>query len=54
MDIHGNTNATFSHVVTDGTHIIRHMSGIQFGLWVYGNRNNDGYGFPARVTYKNG
>jgi hypothetical protein len=53
MDIHGNTYATFSHVVTDGAHRIRHMYGIQFGLWVYGNRNNDGYGFPAGVAYKN-
>jgi hypothetical protein len=25
MDIHGNTYATFSHVVTDGAHRIRHM-----------------------------
>ena len=54
MDIQGTTYATFSHMLTDGAHRIRHMSGIKFGLWVYGNRNNDGYGFPAGIAYKNG
>ena len=34
MDIQGTTYATFSHVVTDGAHRIRHMSWIKFGLWV--------------------
>ena len=52
--VEGTTYVTFRHVVTDGAHRIRHMSGIQFGLWVYGNRNHDGYGFPAGVEYRNG
>ena len=54
LHVKGTTYATFSHVVTDGAHRIRHMSGIKFGLWVYGNKNHDGYGFPAGVEYKNG
>lgn len=54
LHVDGTTYATFSHVVTDGAHTIRHMSGIKFGLWIYGNRNHDGYGFPAGVEYKNG
>ncbi|CAC5415915.1 unnamed protein product [Mytilus coruscus] len=42
---------TFSYNITEGAHRIKNTIGIRFGLWLYGNRRNDGYGYPAGIAF---
>ncbi|XP_071135906.1 IgGFc-binding protein-like isoform X1 [Mytilus edulis] len=44
--------STFSMPIKTGFHHIEHRQNIRFGLWVYGNRYADGYGYPAGMAYK--
>ncbi|CAC5394204.1 unnamed protein product [Mytilus coruscus] len=44
---------TFSHGIEDGAHEIRHELDMKFGLWIYGDKGNSGYGFPGDMTYTN-
>lgn len=45
--------ATFSNEIEDGAHEIRHELDLKFGLWIYGEKNNEGYGFPGGMAYIN-
>ncbi|CAC5386110.1 unnamed protein product [Mytilus coruscus] len=44
--------STFSVPISDGAHHIEHRGKVRFGLWVYGNRFYDVYGYPAGLAYK--
>ncbi|XP_052065653.1 uncharacterized protein LOC127705386 [Mytilus californianus] len=45
--------STFSLPVTAGNHNMKHVRGVRFGLWVYGqNTNYDSYGYPAGIAFK--
>ena len=47
----GTTYSTMACNITDGSHTINHESNIHFGLWIYGDRVYDGYGFPAGIAF---
>ncbi|VDI45443.1 Hypothetical predicted protein [Mytilus galloprovincialis] len=47
----GTTYSTMSCNITAGSHTINHESNIHFGLWIYGDRVYDGYGFPAGIAF---
>ncbi|XP_063448283.1 uncharacterized protein LOC134727822 [Mytilus trossulus] len=49
----GKKYITFSSSIPEGAHIITNTNGIRFGLWLYGNRRNDGYGYPAGIAFRN-
>lgn len=44
--------STFSLPILAGYHHMEHKTKVPFGLWVYGNRRNDGFGYPAGMAYK--
>ncbi|XP_063448284.1 uncharacterized protein LOC134727823 [Mytilus trossulus] len=50
--VHGKKYITFSYNITEGAHRINNYMGIRFGLWLYGNRFNDGYGYPAGIAFR--
>lgn len=43
---------TFSLNVTSGAHSLSHQGRRKFGLWLYGFREADGYGFPAGIALR--
>ncbi|XP_071135897.1 IgGFc-binding protein-like [Mytilus edulis] len=47
-----NNVSTFSLPISAGYHHIEHKKKVRFGLWVYGNKYIDGYGYPAGMAYK--
>lgn len=47
----GTTYSTMACNITAGLHTINHESNIHFGLWIYGDRVYDGYGFPAGIAF---
>ncbi|XP_071148714.1 uncharacterized protein [Mytilus edulis] len=52
MTINEFNYATFSQKITKGgAHDIRHELDLKFGLWIYGEKNNEGYGFPGGMAY---
>ncbi|XP_052073559.1 uncharacterized protein LOC127711514 [Mytilus californianus] len=50
--VHGNKYITFSCSISEGAHRIKNTVGIRFGLWLYGNRRSDGYGYPAGMAFR--
>ncbi|CAC5415916.1 unnamed protein product [Mytilus coruscus] len=48
----GKKYITFSSSITEGAHRIKNTIGIRFGLWLYGNRKIDGYGYPAGIAFR--
>lgn len=51
--IAGTTYTTVRYNISAGAHTITHQLNISFGLWIYGDSLNDGYGFPGGMTYTN-
>lgn len=51
--ISGIAFTTVTYSITAGAHTVTHQSYISFGLWIYGDRSIDGYGFPAGMAYYN-
>ncbi|CAG2228003.1 unnamed protein product [Mytilus edulis] len=51
--VNGKKYITFSSSITEGAHIITNTNGIRFGLWLYGDRRADGYGYPAGIAFRN-
>lgn len=51
--ISGTTYTTVSYSISAGAHTITHRSNLSFGLWIYGDQNYDGYGFPGGMAYTN-
>lgn len=45
------TYVTFRYQITSGEHTIHHLSNITFGLWIYGEKSREGYGYPGGVGY---
>ncbi|CAC5388787.1 unnamed protein product [Mytilus coruscus] len=43
--------ATFSQETKDGAHEIHHELDLKFGLWIYGERKFEGYGYPGGMAY---
>ncbi|XP_071137216.1 IgGFc-binding protein-like [Mytilus edulis] len=43
---------TFSMSISTGFHHIEHSRTVRFGLWINGNGDIDGYGYPAGMAYK--
>ncbi|VDI03175.1 Hypothetical predicted protein [Mytilus galloprovincialis] len=43
--------ATFSSATEGGDHEIRHDSNLKFGLWIYGEKQEEGYGYPGGIAY---
>ncbi|VDI40746.1 IgGFc-binding protein-like [Mytilus edulis] len=44
--------STFSMSISTGLHHIEHSRNVRFGLWINGNGDIDGYGYPAGMAYK--
>ncbi|CAC5390109.1 unnamed protein product [Mytilus coruscus] len=44
--------STFSMSISTGLHHIEHRQNVRFGLWINGNGDIDGYGYPAGMAYK--
>ena len=47
ITLSGTMYSTFALSVTAGRHIVEHLNDAPFGLWVYGRRTHDSYGYPA-------
>ncbi|XP_063404551.1 uncharacterized protein LOC134688013 [Mytilus trossulus] len=51
---HGSDDfSTGSVSIEHGAHHIKHLNGTKFGLWVYGSKQYDGYGYPGGIQFRN-
>lgn len=50
---HGSDDfSTGSVSIQPGVHHMKHLNGANFGLWVYGSKTYDGYGYPAGIHFR--
>ncbi|XP_071133964.1 IgGFc-binding protein-like [Mytilus edulis] len=51
---HGSDDfSTGSVSISPGAHYIKHLYGAKFGLWIYGSKKYDGYGYPGGIHFRN-
>ena len=49
--INGTAHSALAHNINHGPHTLFHKYEKKFGLWLYGFRHVDGYGYPAGMSF---